>query len=285
MPIDLKHLESFVIATETLNFSETAKRVGTVQSAVSTHILRLEQAVGRSLFDRKQGQAMRLTAEGEAFAVYARRILTLTDEAVESIREGRQRRVISFGTTATLAASMVPRALEAFARDWPDARVEISCARSGENLRRFDAGDLDLALIVDQGKRAGRLFVENVALAWAAGPAFELPRAASIPLAFLTDGRDLRRYALTTLDRAGLSGHVAHTSPDPLGVRAIVGANLALTVMPRIAVTAPLRVISQAEGLPEIGSLPLAAYQRVGLARKEVEAFAGCLLSQIRAMA
>jgi len=284
MAIDLKHLESFVIAAETLNFSEAAKRVGTVQSAVSTHILKLEEAVGRSLFDRKQGQAMRLTAEGEAFAVYARRILALTDEAVESLREGR-RNSITFGTTATLAASVVPRALEAFARDWPDAGVEISCARSGEVLRRFDAGIFDVAFVVDQGKRAGRVFVENVALAWAAGPAFTVPRDASVPLAFLSDGRDLRRYALTTLDRAGRAGHVAHTSADPTGVRAIVSANLAVTVMPRIAVTAPLRALSEADGLPEIGSLPLAAYQRVGVARKEVEDFAGCLLSQLREMA
>ncbi|WP_179954036.1 LysR substrate-binding domain-containing protein [Denitrobaculum tricleocarpae] len=279
MPLDLKELESFVISAETLNFSETAKRRNTVQSAVSSHILKLEELVGQRLFDRKRGQSMRLTAEGEAFVIYARRILNLTDEAIDSIRQSRVQSVIRLGTTSTLAVSVLSGVLEDFALQFPKVRVEVSCDRSAATIRRFDNGDFDLAFITDQGKRPGRLFVENVGLAWVSGPRFSFDPAKSVPLAFLTDGRDLRRFAMNALDNAGQESHIAHTSPDPIGLRALVIANLALTVMPRIAAMAPLKVRSESDGLPSLGRLPISAYQRVGISRKDVEALGRALLS------
>ncbi len=279
MPLDLKELESFVISAETLNFSETAKRRNTVQSAVSSHILKLEDIVGQRLFDRKRGQSMRLTAEGEAFVIYARRILNLTDEAIDSIRQSPAQSTIRLGTTSTLAVSVLSSVLEDFAAQFPKVRVEVSCGRSTTTIRRFDNGDFDLAFVTDQGKRPGRLFVENVDLAWVSGPRFDLDPSMSIPLAFLTDGRDLRRFAMNALDKTKQESHIAHTSPDPIGLRALVIANLALTVMPRIAATAPLKTLSQADGLPPLGRLPIAAYQRVGISRKEVDAMGRALLA------
>lgn len=279
--MDLVWLESFVISAETLNFSETAKRRGTVQSAISTHIVRLEEAVGQRLLDRSRGQSMQLTAEGEAFVVYARRILNLVDEAVDSLNRSRSRSVIRLGTTSTLAASILPGVLEEIADQFPNLHVEVSCHRSAETITRFDNGELDLAFITDQGKRPGRLFVQNINLAWVSGPRFKVDLNNSIPLAFLTDGRDLRRFAMNALDNAGQACHVAHTSPDPIGVRALVAANLALTVMPTLAATPPLKTLSQHDGLPNIGQLPLAAYQRIGVKRKEVDEFGKCLQAHV----
>ncbi len=279
MPLDLKELESFVISAETLNFSETAKRRNTVQSAVSSHILKLEELVGQRLFDRKRGQSMRLTAEGEAFVIYARRILNLTDEAIDSIRQSRAQSVIRLGTTSTLAVSVLSGVLEDFALQFPKVRVEVSCDRSAATIRRFDNGDFDLAFITDQGKRPGRLFVENVELAWVSGPRFSFDPAKGVPLAFLTDGRDLRRFAMNALDKAGQESHIAHTSPDPIGLRALIIANLALTVMPKIAAMAPLKTLSESDGLPNLGRLPISAYQRVGISRKDVDALGRALLT------
>lgn len=272
MPLDLNELESFVIAAETLNFSETAKRRNTVQSAVSSHILKLEESVGRRLFDRQRGRSMRLTAEGEAFVVYARRILNLTDEAIDSLKQPRTQSIIRLGTTSTLAVSVLSGVLEDFAARFPEVRVEVSCDRSAATIRRFDNGDFDLAFITDQGKRPGRLFVENVELAWVSGPRFTFDPEKSVPLAFLNDGRDLRRFAMNALDRAGQEGHIAHTSPDPIGLRALVIANLALTVMPKIAAMTPLKTLSERDGLPDLGRLPISAYQRVGSSRKDLDA-------------
>ena len=87
-----------------------------------------------------------------------------------------------------------------------------------------------------------------------------MPKEGPIPLAFLTDGRDLRRYALRALDAAGMKGSVSHLSPHPIGVRTLVQAGLALTVMLSQTIVHPLVVAKDAFGLPPLSTIALAAY-------------------------
>ncbi|MEM9211688.1 MAG: hypothetical protein AAGA63_09380, partial [Pseudomonadota bacterium] len=71
---------------------------------------------------------------------------------------------------------------------------------------------------------------------------------------------DLRRYALRALDAAGMKGRVSHLSPHPVGVRTLVQAGLALTVMPSHTIVPPLTAASRLLGLPPLPSIALAAY-------------------------
>ena len=268
---DLNALRSFVLAAETLNFSVAAERRNTVQSAISAHIRKLEDELQRALFVRGRGQAMHLTAEGEAFAVYARRILSMTEEAVEAIRTAQSRRIIRLGTTVTLAMSVVTNALRAFSQARPDVQIHIQCDRSDALLTRLDANEIDLAFMMDQGKRPGRIFVGAVPLVWAAGPGFRLEGSGDVPLAFLSDGRDLRHYAFEALDRIGRKGYIAHLSVHPIGVRAFVLAGLAATVMPDITVVPPLFVPEPALGLPALQRIALSAYRQAGATSDDLD--------------
>ncbi|MEO0677944.1 MAG: LysR substrate-binding domain-containing protein, partial [Pseudomonadota bacterium] len=132
---------------------------------------------------------------------------------------------------------------------------------SDQLLQRIEEGEIDVAFMMDQGRHSFRDFVYSVDLAWAAGPGFAMPEHGPVPLAFLTDGRDLRRYALRALDAAGMKGRVSHLSPHPVGVRTLVQAGLALTVMPSQTILPPLVPAPQALGLPPLPSVALAAYQ------------------------
>lgn len=274
---DLNALRSFVVAADTLNFSRAAELRNTVQSAISAHINKLEDELGCTLLERGRGQSMHLTDEGEAFAAYARRILGLTDEAVESIRNVRSRRIIRLGTTVTLAQSVIVDALRAFARANNHVQIHIQCDRSDALLARLDADEIDLAFMMDQGKRAGRDFVEAMPLVWAAGPGFELDGTADVPMVFLTDGRDLRGYAFDALDRVGRAGYLAHLSPHPIGLRAFVLAGLALTVMPEVSVTPPLVTLDGEDGLPPLHSIGLSLYRKAGSASEELNAFSSII--------
>ncbi len=278
---DLNALRSFVVAADTLNFSRAAERRNTVQSAISAHIAKLEEELGRTLLERGRGQSMHLTPEGEAFAIYARRILGLTDEAVETIRSVRSLRIIRLGTTVTLAQSVVVDALRSFAQANRDVQIHIQCDRSDALLARLDAGEIDLAFMMDQGRRPGRDFVENMPLVWAAGQGLALDRSDDVPLVFLTDGRDLRGYAFDALDRVGRVGYLAHLSPHPIGVRSFVLADLALTVMPHVSVTPPLVTLGEAEGLPLLKSVALSLYRKAGFASGELDAFSATIHHQV----
>ncbi len=261
---DLNAMKSFLIVADTLNFSRAAELRNTVQSAISLHIKKLEDELECKLFDRGRGQSMQLTSEGRAFIGYAQRIMDLNAEAVETIRQTKSVRRIKLGTTVTLAMSVVVDALREFADLNETVQIQIDCDRSDALLAKLDAGDIDVAFMIDQGKRTGRDFVENMPLVWTCAPDFKLDENADVPLAFLMDGRDLRRFAFEALDRVQRKGYLAHLSSHPIGVRSFVLAGLALTVMPQASVSAPLQIASDIQDLPPLGNLALSFYRKSG---------------------
>lgn len=258
---DLNSLESLIIASETLSFTETAERRHTVQSAVSAHIRKLEAEVGKPLFERGRGQQMSLTPDGQVLVAYARRILSLTDEAVTTVKNARFRSTIKLGTTVSLAQSVLPRVLRRFSLQEPDVQIHIACARSNALLQHLDAGEADIVLMHDQGKTPSRIFAESTPLVWVGAEGVIPAHWTDVPLAFLSDGRDLRRQAFEALDRAGRAAYIAHQSPDPAGLRAFVLAGLALTVMAEPAAALPLQVLGTEHGLPPLAATVLSLYR------------------------
>lgn len=277
---DINAMKSFLVAADTLNFSRAAKQRNTVQSAISLHIKKLEDELGCQLFQRGRGQNMSLTPEGHAFVAYATRILTLNAEAVQTIRKTKSIRTIRLGTTATLAMSVVADTLRELTKYDKTIQVHIHCERSDALLAKLDAGEIDVAFMLDQGKRVGRDFVENMPLAWVSGPGFELAITDDVPLVFLTGGRDLRHFAFEALDHANRKGYLAHLSSDPIGVRSFVIADLALTVMPRVAVSPPLLIASNIVGLPALKNVALSCYRRPEF-NSDIDVLSSIIHSQI----
>ncbi|MEM8880147.1 MAG: LysR family transcriptional regulator [Pseudomonadota bacterium] len=259
--MDFNALKTFVLAAEDLNFTTVAERRHTVQSAVSAQIRKLEALVGETLLQRGRGERMQLTPAGETFLVYARRLLALAEEAVETLHTANAHHVVRLGTTMTLALSVLTGALSTFAARHRHVQIQIQCDRSDALLARLEQGEIDVAFMMDQGRHLGRAFVHSQPLVWVCAPDFSVPGGGPLPLAFLTDGRDLRRYALKALDDAGRQAQISHLSPHPVGVRALVQSGLALTVMPYLAVSPPLVVAPDELTLPSLGSVALAGYR------------------------
>lgn len=72
--LNVHQLNVFVIAAETLNFTQTAKRLHLTQSSVSQHIKSLESQLGVDLFERK-GRSLEITDAGSVLLPMARDIV------------------------------------------------------------------------------------------------------------------------------------------------------------------------------------------------------------------
>ena len=138
--------------------------------------------------------------------------------------------------------------------------VTVTTARSHELCGLLDDGVVDLALVLDQGPHPGRLETLSVPLVWAAAGSLAYDPPHPLPLAFLADARDLRRHALAAVDRDGALQVALRTHPDPVGVRAVLLAGLAATVLPRPALVPPLRDIGSSLGLPALATVPVSLY-------------------------
>ena len=260
MALEIDLLRSFVVASETLNFSEAGMRLGRVQSAISAQIGRLEDTTGTILFERGRGKSMTLTPSGEKLLAYAHEMLRLNAEALSELRPDRFKKVISFGTTETYALTVLPRALSLFAALEPSVETTIACARSTDLMRAFDAGELDLVLVTDQGRQDGRRPVRDEPLVWVAGRRFRLLPDQPLPVAFMPAGCEFRHAGLRALDAAGMAWRAVLTSESPTGIRAALHAGIAATVMPKASVDDTLRVLGEAEGLPPLGTVSIVVH-------------------------
>ena len=87
-PLDLDQLQTFVAISDTGSFTRAADEVFKTQSAVSMQMRRLEEKIGRPLFE-KEGRMNRLTDDGERLLSYARRMLRLNGEVVSAFDDSK----------------------------------------------------------------------------------------------------------------------------------------------------------------------------------------------------
>ena len=184
--LDLDLLRTFVEVAETRSFTGAGERLGRVQSAVSMQIRRLEDITDSRLFSRTP-QKVELTAEGEQLLTFARRILSLSDEALASLREDAPKGRIRFGTS-DVASAFLPKILARFTATNPRVELEVICDRSWKLLSALDRGRLDIALVTQSRGRSGGKLLLREAMRWVTSPAHLAHLQEPLPLALYAKG-------------------------------------------------------------------------------------------------
>lgn len=124
--LDPHQLRVFLLAAETLNFTQAAERLHMTQPNVTQHIQLLEAQLNTSLFHR-QGRKLQLSESGQALIPLARQIVALslrTEEVIESLQsEVAGQLIIACSTTP--GKYMLPVVLADFMRMYP--MVQATC--------------------------------------------------------------------------------------------------------------------------------------------------------------
>ncbi|MGI9281563.1 MAG: LysR family transcriptional regulator [Endozoicomonas sp.] len=148
--MDFKQLQTFRTAARTLNFTETARQLHYVQSAVTAHIRSLEALLDVRLFDRN-GRGVALTSAGEQLLEYADRIVALRDEAEQSIKKSQ---TISGRLTLagyeTVLTYRLPGILKAFTEHYSDVQVSVASLNVRELLSQVANHQVDLAFLLEK---------------------------------------------------------------------------------------------------------------------------------------
>src|SRR5262249_56790177 len=85
--LDTDQLRSFMAIVDTGSFTRASERDHKTQSAVSMHIRRLEEQLGRALFV-KSGRGVKLSGDGERLVEFAREMLRI--EADDMMHVGQK---------------------------------------------------------------------------------------------------------------------------------------------------------------------------------------------------
>ena len=260
--IDSDLVRTFVTICETGGFTRAAEAVGRTPSAVSLQIKKLEHILERALFLR-DGRAVRLTEDGEAFLGYARRMLALNGEALAHFRSASMEGRVVFGAPDDIGYIAIPQILKRFASTHPHVEVDVKLKSSDELRRLCDTDKLDLAVLScrEYGGRPVRIIhTEN--LVWAGLRQGIAAQRDPLPLALASRGCAWRETALEALDRARIRYRIAYTSDHSQGQIAAVLADLAVAPLPESHVTSPLRRLGESDGLPPLRQYEVALLKR-----------------------
>ncbi|MBB3951869.1 LysR substrate-binding domain-containing protein [Aureimonas jatrophae] len=259
--LDIDALRTFVLGFELGSFARAADRVGRSQSAVSAQLRKLEEQVGQPLVTRA-GRGLALTDAGERLLSYARRILDLNDEAVDSLRRSELAGRVRLGLPQDFAEAWLPEVLGRFARVNPNVMVEIVVEKVHALVGKTRQGDLDLSLAWGPSIDAPHLTpIAHIPTVWIGRKDWRLDRTGRrepVPLVAFESPCSFRDPAIGALDQAGLPWRIAVSSPSLSGLWAAASAGLGITMRTRIGLPAGLVALDPAAtGLPALPAVSL----------------------------
>jgi DNA-binding transcriptional LysR family regulator len=262
--LDIDQLRTFVAIADTGSFTRAAEVVHKTQSAVSMQMKRLEERVGKAVFER-DGRLSKLTEDGERLLDYARRIVRLNAECIASFNESELVGRVRLGLPDDYADRYLPEILARFSRSNPRAEVAVVCEPSPNLIDRVQNGDLDLAIITHVDRHGPSEIVRIEQLLWVSSARHGVHEERPIPLALGRPTCDWRHSATEALESAGRPFRILYVSWHSTAVGAAVLAGLAVSVLPESAVRSGMRVLGPSDGFPALPSC------KIGLIRNRRE--------------
>ncbi|WP_404840708.1 LysR family transcriptional regulator [Aeromonas media] len=227
--LDPHLLQSFVAIVETGSFTRAGERMHLTQSTISQQMRRLEQQLGCPLLDRS-GRQVVTTSQGETLLGLARRILGLLARAGD--RVGEASLPLRLGVPEDFAAGAMTAVLAAFARQYPEVRLEVQSDLSHALWQAFEAGELDLALI-KQGRGQGEPIARwREPLAWVYSRDWPAGERDPVPLVVFPNEGLYRRQITDALDARGIPWRIAYVSASLASLQGAVSAGIGVSLLP-----------------------------------------------------
>jgi len=145
--VSTRQAKAFVALAEHKNFTRAAQQCHLSQSAFSTLIRTLEDAISIRLFDRDT-RKVELTPEGRLFLEGASRLLDDLRNALDNLGEhaARRRGRAALAALPSLAAGWLPGVLAQFRSRYPGIELDVADELSESCVERVRSGRADFSL-------------------------------------------------------------------------------------------------------------------------------------------
>jgi DNA-binding transcriptional LysR family regulator len=229
LTLDPDLLQAFVTVADHRSFTRAAAALNRTQSAVSMQVKRLEEQLQAELFHRTKAN-VDLSAAGERLLGYARRILSLNEEAVGRVREHRLEGRVRLGVMDDYGTLLVPPLLASFVANYPLIHIEMETGLTcSMDDRLGESYDLVIAMHPEGHGQGELLRVEQAV--WAASIEHRAEQINPIPVALYPQGCLFRTWAMQALDAANRPWRLAFVSHSRSAVESLTAQGLAVTVV------------------------------------------------------
>jgi len=257
--LDLDTLRTLATAHDLGGFAQAADRLGRTPAAISLQMKRLQNELSMPLF-RKNGRGLTLTEAGQTALDYARRILALNDELLETMRGASLEGVVRLGCPQDFAA-ILPAVLSQFSAVYPRMRIDMRIDGNAALADAVEKSQLDVALIIGHADRARSSPIGEVGLVWVASRGFELVSGVPIPIAVLGPQCAFRKCIVEHLEKIGMPYRIAATSPSLDGLWAAVLGGVGITARTRLNLPDSVAADEKLLSLPALGTFPITLHR------------------------
>jgi DNA-binding transcriptional LysR family regulator len=248
--LDPDLLQAFVAVADHRSFTRAALALNRTQSAVSMQVKRLEGRLQAELFRRTRTN-VELSAAGEGLLGYARRILSLNEEAVGRVREQNIEGRVRLGVMDDYGTLIVPPLLAGFVASFPLINIEMETGLTSAMTDRVgEAYDLVIAMHPEERAEGEVLRIEQAV--WAASAEHRVEQLEPLPVALYPQGCLFRSWAMQALDEANRPWRLAFVSHSLAAVEAIAAQGLAVTVVKAGTFPPTLRRLTARDGMPPL---------------------------------
>lgn len=263
--LELTLLRTFVLLVEEGSVTRVAQRLHKTQPAVSLQLNRLEQLVGRKIFESNLRRP-KLTTHGETLLSYARKLLDLDNEARAHLRSDDVSGRVVLGCPDLYAAFLLPRILARFQASYPNVEVTVFCGLSRKVAEAMENDSVEVGLVTHMPDvRPHRISVTPLRrekLVWLGADGGSAHLRDPLPVAMLPDGNRYRRLALEALDLQKRTWRIACISESIAGLQAMALSDAAIIVLAQSVELQGLRQLGESDGLPALPEVELALWHR-----------------------
>lgn len=241
----LRQLSYLVTLSETLHFTEAARRSFVTQSTLSGGIMELERLLGGVLVERDR-QNVRLTPLGEQVVARARVLLADAQDLMRLSREMSEPLTgdLHLGVIPTIAPFILAQLLDEVHKQLPKIQLHLHEAQSEKIVEKLEHGNLDMVVLAlpfdTRGLKVAEVAKESLFLVCNKS---DIASQAKSPddldlsrLMLLEEGHCLRDHTLSACPIGERKNdHRLKASSLPTLVE-MVSADLGFTLLPEIAI-------------------------------------------------
>ncbi|MEP4889033.1 MAG: LysR family transcriptional regulator [Aliiglaciecola sp.] len=256
--LSLDHLRTFVTVVELGGFAKAGDMLGRSQPAISLQIKKLEEQLGRRLFD-KIGQRQLVNQDGQALLQQARAMLGINDDIFRQFEQSSLRGRLRLGIPSEFATTLLPSIIGEFSKQYPDVALEVTSelSRSLLNDKNHRDFDLVLALVHPDQQTEGEVVLEDE-LIWV-GDANKAISANKVALVLAPDGCVYRSRVIEKLKQQTTSWRITYTNADLYGLIAAIQQGLGITALARSSLPSALQEIRH-KSLPQLGKIKICLF-------------------------
>lgn len=256
--LDLTALRSFVTVAEAGGVTRAAGLLNLTQSAVSMQLKRLEESLDLTLLDRS-ARRIGLTAAGEQLLSYARRMLSLNDEAVLRLTDSTFEGEVTLGVPHDIIHRAIPQVLQSFSTTFPRIKLRLLSSYTAVLKKQFARGEVDVILTTEREADPGGEVLVTRPMVWVGAPGGQAWRQRPLRLAF-EPNCIFRARTQAGLDAAGIPWEMAVEADSSRAIEATIGADLGVCTMLEGTEPAHLEQIVHGGALPDVGETNIILY-------------------------